>query len=180
MSGKTKHLLGNLTRNKPEPIVEDSKIEQQQSSIDNDLVSETPVKEIKTLKPKVKAENQADIKIETLAKTFYISKRDLKTIEDFVSLRRMEGNLRYPQKMAINEAFVLLREAEKKGKIIHADTLIDTSERKQKTLSILSTDFEYIDEMYRKRRLKGETKYTQVDAVREALELLRRKYPTID
>ena len=170
MGQKTKSLLGNLV--KREQIEQETENKERIEEVVSDI-KETPVKPLKVQEKKQAKDSTS------FTKTFYLLESDIRTIESFVALRRMEGDLRYPNKKAVKEAFDLLRLLEKKGGKIRDEDVADPK-RKNKSLNIYKSDFDYIEEIYKKRRLMGETRYTQADAIKEALILLRKKYPTVE
>ena len=173
------------TSNTPKTTIEVVPVVLAAAAENTDAKSE-PSKEIKKgiiEKPEKPSEKVESIKetgtTGTVSKTFYIHDSEFKTIEDFVAFKRMEGDLRFPAKLALKEAFDLLRNVEKKGIKLDPITFDPEDKCSNHSFNILKSDFDFINEVYRNRRLQGKTKYTQADALSEALSLLKSKYPNI-
>ncbi|MDP4272689.1 MAG: hypothetical protein Q8907_00235 [Bacteroidota bacterium] len=115
------------------------------------------------------------------SRTFYIPEGDYKTIENFIRYKIMEGEIRFSQKNALNEALNLLRE------VVKANISVEPLQNENKagetlrvhSFNMLIEDYNFINEVLRIRRMQGQIKFTQANVISEALNLLRKKYPNL-
>ena len=150
-----------------------SKSEEKVEKKPEEKVEEKPKEKTKE---SAKTEKQKDY----IVKTFGMYPDEFSMIENFIRTKRMDGDIRFTQKQAINEALNLLRDVVKNN--IKLDPIDDGKKEggiKSRTFNLYKEDFEFIEDLIRKRRMEGQIRFTQRSAILEAFSLVKKKYPNI-